>query len=139
MKKFFLLSFLPTSADLGLLVLRVGLGTLMLVLHGWAKLSKFSTLIDTFPDPLGISHRASYLLAMGGEVLGSTLLILGLATRFAAVWLATIMTVAFITAHGMALSGPRSGELAVVYGVGFITLLMAGAGRYSVDAKIGGR
>jgi putative oxidoreductase len=139
MKKFFLLSFVPTSADLGLLVLRLGLGLPMLLLHGWVKVQKFETMFNTFPDPLGLGSRASYLLATGGEFLGSALLILGLCTRAAAVWLAIIMGVAFFMAHGGALSGPRSGELALIFGVGFVTLLVAGGGRFSLDRSLGGR
>ncbi len=139
MKKFFHLSFIPTSTDLALLVLRLGLGGSMLLLHGWAKGSKFSSMFDTFPDPLGIGNKASYLLATGGEIVGSLLLLLGLFTRFAALWLAIVMGVAFTMAHNMVLRGPGSGELALIFLVGFVTLFLAGAGRFSLDAKTGAR
>ena len=139
MKKFFLLSFLPTNVDLGLLVLRVASGGLMLVLHGWPKLTKFSSMFDSFPDPIGLGNRASYLLATGGEVIGSALVMLGLFTRFAALWLAVILGVAFFVAHQAVLTGARSGELALVYLLVFVLLFVGGGGRYSFDSEMGAK
>jgi putative oxidoreductase len=142
MKKFFTFSFLPTSVDLGLLLLRVMFGGLMLTLHGWQKLMGYSKMFDTFPAPLsqfGIGHQLSYVLVTGGEVLGSFLIVLGLATRFCALWLAIIMGVAFFMAHGGALSGPRSGEMALLFLTGFFVLLISGPGRFSIDAKMGAK
>ncbi|HEX2099815.1 MAG TPA: DoxX family protein [Candidatus Synoicihabitans sp.] len=139
MKKFFLLSFLPSNVDLGLLLLRVGFGVTMVVYHGWPKVTKFSSMFTTFADPVGVGPRASYLVAVGGEALAATLVVLGLFTRFAALWAAVVMGVAFFIVHERALSGPRSGEMAFLYCVAFLTLVFTGAGRYSVDAKIGGK
>lgn len=133
------LDFLPRSTDAGLLVLRLWLGLSLLLLHGWAKLSNFSQLSGKFPDPLGIGSGASLTLAVFGEVVCSLLLVLGLFTRFAAVNLAITMSVAFFLVHKAALSGPSSGELAFIYLAGFVTLLVAGAGRFSLDAKLGAR
>ena len=47
------------------------------------------------------------------------------------------MAVAFSFAHGGALSGPRNGELAFVFLAAFIAVFLAGAGRYSLDARRG--
>lgn len=139
MKKFFLFSFLPTNPDLGLLVLRITCGALMLVLHGWPKLTKFSSMFDSFPDPLGIGHRLSYVLATGGEVIGSICVILGLFTRLGALWVGTVMGVAFFVAHDAALTGQRSGELALVYLAIFTLLVLSGGGRYSFDSEMGAK
>ena len=46
------------------------------------------------------------------------------------------MAVAFVKAHQMALKGPGSGELAFLYLAGFLAILIAGAGRWSVDNKL---
>lgn len=139
MKKFFQLSFLPTHVDLGLLVLRLTFGGSMVLLHGWGKIAKFETLFDTFPDPIGLGSRASYVLAAGGEFLGASLIVLGLFTRFAALWVGVVMAIAFFVAHGAVLSGPRSGEMALLYLGAFLVLLTCGGGRYSLDARIGHR
>lgn len=134
------LNFIPVSRDLGLLVLRVWLGLALLLLHGLGKLQGFATLSAEFPDPLGIGSQASLGLAVAAEVAGTALLVLGLFTRPAAAALAATMGVAFFIVHkGSLAAGPGSGELAFVYLAGFTTLLIAGAGRFSLDAKLGAK
>ena len=64
------------------------------------------------------------------------LLALGLGTRWAALALSATMATAFVLAHGMALSGERSGELPFVYAAGFVAVLVMGPGRYRVDARL---
>jgi putative oxidoreductase len=74
-----------------------------------------------------------------GEFFCSLLLIFGLFTRFAALCCGMTMTVAFLMAHKMVLKGPGSGELAFIYLGVYAALFVAGAGRFSVDARIGGK
>lgn len=137
MKKFFSLSFIPTSVDFGLLVLRLGSGGLLAFLHGWGKVTGFSKMFDTFPDPIGIGSRASFLLAAGGEFIGGILVALGLFARFGALWAGSVMAVAFFVVHKGALTGPQNGELGLLYLVAFLVILCTGAGRFSIDAKMG--
>jgi putative oxidoreductase len=133
------LDFLPRSTDAGLLLLRVWLGLSLLLLHGWSKLSGFSEMSGKFPDPLGVGSPMSLAMAVFGEVICALLVALGLFTRGAAAVVAITMATAFFLVHKGALSGPGSGELAFVYLAGLIALVIAGAGRFSLDAKIGGR
>ena len=91
-----------------------------------------------FPDPLSIGHGASLGLALFAEVAAALLLIIGLTTRFAALVLAIDMAVAFFMVHQTAMKGGHSGELAFIYLAGFITLLVAGAGRISVVQNLFG-
>ena len=129
------LNFLPHSADAGLLVLRLWLGLSLLLLHGKAKLLGFAELSEKFPDPLGVGSTVSLALAVFAEVVCSALLALGLVTRFAALSAAFTMGVAFFLVHKASLAmGPGSGELAFIYLAGFVTLLITGPGRFSVDA-----
>ena len=78
--------------SVGLLILRVGIGAMMLV-HGLAKLNGFNEMSDSFPDPLGIGSQLSLILAIGAEVGCSILLIVGFASRLAAIPLAFTMIV----------------------------------------------
>ena len=133
------LDFLPRSADAGLLVLRLWLGLSLLLLHGWRKLTGFSEMSGKFPDPLEVGSPMSLAMAVFGEVICALLVALGLFTRGAAAVLAITMATAFFLVHKGVLSGPNSGELAFVYLAGWITLFITGAGRFSLDAKIGGR
>lgn len=129
------LQFLPSHADLALLILRVWLGVCMLTLHGWGKLMNFSDRAGSFSDPLGIGSQASLVLAIFGEVVCSILLALGLMTRFAATAGAITMAVAFFMAHGGKLSGPGNGEMAFIYLMGYVVILVAGPGRFALDTK----
>lgn len=137
--KFLHLNFLPRSADVALLVLRGWLGLSLLGLHGWGKLVKFPAMMEKFPDPLGIGKAASLSLATTGEVVCAGLIVLGLFTRVAAIGSGTTMAVAFWLVHGHKLSGPGNGELAFLYLASFVTLFIAGAGKYSVDAQLGAK
>jgi putative oxidoreductase len=137
--KFLHLNFLPRSADTALLLLRVWHGTALLLLHGWGKLTDFSSMSQQFVDPFGIGKAPSLVLAIVGEVVCSTLLVVGLFTRVAALGAATTMGVAFWFVHKGMLSGPQSGEMAFLFLGVYLALFIAGAGRYSIDAKIGAK
>jgi putative oxidoreductase len=135
MQKYLRLEFVPASINLGLLVLRVWLGAAMAILHGWGKLNNLLAGTHKFPDIIGIGATPALALAVFAEFFCSILLIIGLWTRLAAVFLIITMAVAFFLAHGGKLTGQGNGELAFIYLGGFVTLLIAGAGKYSVDRK----
>jgi putative oxidoreductase len=121
-----------TWLSLGLLFLRVSVGGLMLAAHGWGKLMNYSTLKDTFPDPLGVGSPISLAMVIGAEAFCSIAVILGLATRLVVIPLAITMLVAIIVIHA---DDPwEKKEFAMMYLIPFLTLLMTGAGKYSIDA-----
>ena len=133
----FQLSCLPSSVDVGLLVLRVWLGLAMSLLHGKGKLLGFAEMSQKFLDPFGIGPSASLALAVFAELVCGALLALGFVTRFAALNLVITMGVAFFIAHkGSLAQGPGSGEMAFIYLAGFVTLLISGGGRFSLDAML---
>ena len=126
----------PPSAgigySLGLLLLRVSVGGMMLLGHGWGKLTSFAERSASFPDPLGIGPSLSMALATGAEAFCALAVILGFATRWAAVPLMVTMLVAALIIHG---DDPwAKKEFALLYFFPFATLLLTGAGRYSLDA-----
>jgi len=133
MKKFFLLSFVPHSYDLALLVLRVTFGVSLFVKHGWEKLSNFSAMAATFPDPLHIGQTGSLACALTGDSLCSILVLVGLGTRLFSAVAVVNLFVAFALVHHFTWFGPSSGEMAYVYMCAYLALFIAGPGRYSVD------
>ena len=137
--KFLHLNFLPRSADLALLTLRLWHGAMLLLLHGWGKAMGFSSLAEKFADPFGIGKTPSLVLAIFGEVVCTVLLVLGLYTRVAALGAGATMATAFWFAHGGRLTGQGNGELAFLFLGVFLALFFAGAGRYSLDAKLGAK
>lgn len=123
-----------TWNDIGLLILRVGVGGFMLLGHGWGKLTGFADLAGRFPDPIGVGSTASLVLAIFAEVVCALLVVVGLGTRFAAVPLLVTMLVAAGIVHG---GDPwAKKELALVYAVPLLTLVFAGGGRFALDRVV---
>lgn len=118
------------SRDFGFLLLRLFVGGMMFT-HGWAKISAFSTLADTFPDPIGIGSTASLILMIFAEAGCSLLLVLGVFTRLAVLPLIFGMCVAGFVVH----SGDpfQAKELALLYLSIYIVIFFIGAGRFSLD------
>jgi len=125
-----------TWASLGLLILRVSAGSMLLAFHGWGKLLAFGESAAKFPDPLGIGSTASMACTIGAEVACAALIVLGLATRLAALPAAFAMGVAAF----MVLAGDpwAEKELALLYMAPFLALVLTGAGRFSLDARLAG-
>lgn len=122
-----------TLISAGLLVLRAAFGGFMMV-HGIQKLSGFSDMASSFPDPLGIGNQLSLVAAIGTEVGCSVLLIFGLATRFAALGLAFTMLVALFIVHA---DDPwKTKELAACYLAVYAAIMLAGPGKFSLDHAV---
>lgn len=128
-----------SATSLGLLVLRLFFGLTMLLHHGWEKLMMFSQTASTFPDPMGVGHSTSLAMTIFAEVVAAALLAVGLWTRFAALVLAFEMAVAFVMVHKLALSGQMPGEMAFMYLGAYLTLLLAGGGKFSADKALFGK
>ena len=78
------MGFIPLSADLALLFLRIVLGVSLIALHGWDKVVNYQDRVADFPDPVGLGRHAGLLLAIMIELVCSALLVIGALTRFAA-------------------------------------------------------
>ena len=117
-----------------LLILRVSLAAFMMT-HGLPKLEMLlSGSGAQFADPIGLSGTFSLALALIGEVGGSALVLLGLCTRVAALPTVVTMLVAAFIVHA---SDPFAvKEIALLYLAGFLTVLVMGPGRYSMDCLI---
>ena len=137
--KFLHLNFVPRSADVALLLVRVWFGASLLLLHGWGKLVGFSSMASQFPDPIGIGKTPSLALAVFAEAVCAALIVLGLFTRAAALVVSINLAVAFWFVHGLKLTGSGNGELAFLYIGAALALFIAGGGKFSVDAKIGAK
>jgi putative oxidoreductase len=127
----------PFGLDLGLLAARVVAGSMMLFGHGLGKFDKIGDGPIQWADPIGIGPAASLYLAIFAEVVCSALLALGFLTRFAALNLLVTMLVAAFIVHG---DDPwKKQEFALVYAIPFLTLLLTGPGRISLDHFLWGR
>lgn len=135
MRRLFNTRVSESTLTIALFILRVGAGSLMMIQHGLGKLKTFSTKASTWPDPLGIGHSASLSLTIFAEFFCAAFIILGLFTRLAAIPLVIAMTVALVIVHEGQFFG--EGENAGIYLICFLTILLAGPGKASLDRFIG--
>ncbi len=133
----------------GLLILRLGLGGYMLT-HGWGKVLMLAAGdFHLFGDPIGLGSELSLILVVWAEFVGAFLVVLGLATRVAAVSVVIAMGVAAFVAHGadpwtmgqaaeLYLAGEAkswaSKEPALLYLIPFLALVFTGAGPIALDS-----
>jgi putative oxidoreductase len=136
MNRFFATTPSAPSLHVGLLLLRVGVSALMLT-HGLPKLMKVLAGNFAFGDPLGLGSGVSLVLAVVAEVGCSLLILLGAGTRLAALPLMFTMLVAALIAHAGDAFGKK--ELPLLYLLIYTVLLLAGGGKYSVDALLNKR
>lgn len=134
-KRLLLLKSIPVSQDAGLLALRLIAATPLLLKHGLEKLFRFSHMAAHFPDPLHIGVVPSLLFAALADGICTVLLILGLATRWAALISFINIGVALAFVHHFQIFGPQGdhGELMVLYLGAMLALFLTGAGRFSLD------
>ncbi|GAA4133733.1 hypothetical protein GCM10022216_06040 [Sphingobacterium kyonggiense] len=128
-----------SKIDTGLLIIRLVLGATMLAFHGLPKLMggvETWTKIGASMSNLGINFMPTVFGFSAGlvESLGSVLLILGLWTRPAAIFLSLTMVVAAANhlAKGDGLSGASH---AIEFLAVFVAFAIMGPGRLSVDKK----
>jgi putative oxidoreductase len=127
------LSFVPVAPDLALLALRITMGFGLFLKHGLEKMMHFSQMAGHFPDPVHIGPVPSLAFALLSDTICSLLTIVGLGTRLAALVVVINLAVAFSLVHRFSFFGLHNGELAFVYMGGYLALLLAGAGRFSLD------
>ncbi|MHC4820274.1 MAG: DoxX family protein [Planctomycetota bacterium] len=125
------------SKDAGLLVARLFFGGVMAAAHGLGKVPVSDGFIDKVGE-MGLPAPAAMAWAAAlSELIGGFCIAIGLFTRPAAFFLMCTMGVAAFVAHG---DDPfQKKEMALCYAAASAMLLLAGAGRFSVDALLGRR
>ena len=143
-----------TATSLGLLILRLGFAGYLLT-HGWGKAQMvLAGSFDQFGDPIGLGPGLSLVLVAFAEFVCAALVLVGLATRLAAIPPVIAMGVAAFVAHGadpwtMGAAAQRfmageseswaSKQPALMFLTAFLALAFTGAGRYSLDHLVAGR
>jgi putative oxidoreductase len=130
-------SKLGNYKNTALLLMRVGIGTMFVIIHGYPKMmggpSKWAQLgenlknvgIDFFPVAWGF-------LAAGTELIGGLLLIFGLFFRPACLFLIGMLTIAAMTYFWRG-QGWFAAAHPVEVGFAILGLFILGPGKYSID------
>lgn len=135
MKKIFSTKVSENALGFALLVLRLGAGSLMLVTHGFTKLTHFAQFAPKFSDPFHIGSTTSLAMVVFAEFFCAAFVILGLFTRLACIPLIIAMSVALFYASKSDFFG--KGELSGLFLLVFFALLFTGPGKISLDRLIG--
>jgi putative oxidoreductase len=130
--------FLDKYRDIGLLILRVGIGV-MFVLHGLPKLiagPETWTMLGGSMKVLGIGFAPTAwgFMAALSECAGGILLVLGFFTRPACFFLLTTMIVATMMHIGKGDPSLKY-SYAMESGILFFSLIIIGPGKYSLDGQ----
>lgn len=137
------MNFLDKHKDVGLLLLRIGVGAGFLLVHGMMKISggpDFWTMMGKTMSNFGISFAPGFWGFMNAivEFGGGALIILGLFTRPAAAFMAFNMLVA-LSSHFARLDPWIRAIYPIELGSVFLGLIFIGAGKYSLDYLISKR
>lgn len=129
---------LGKNRNTGLLILRIGLGAMMMV-HGLPKImggpDKWAALGGSM-KVIGINFLPTFwgLMAALAEGMGGFLLLLGLFFRPVNMLLAFTMLIAALVHFGKG-EGIMGASHAIEVGIVFFSLIFIGPGKYSVDKK----
>jgi putative oxidoreductase len=118
--------------DSALALLRIVFSLLMMT-HGWSKLERILDGNLNFGDPLGLGSTLSLYLVTFAELVAPIFIIVGFKTRIMALITSFAMAVAAFIAHGADPLAKK--EMALLYLVGFLSVALMGAGRYSIDQR----
>jgi len=137
MNRQFIHRILATANDWSLPILRLAIGSVFIV-HGWQKIGNGAEKVAGFfansgiPLPLLSAH-----MAMWTEFLGGIALVLGLATRLAAIPLSFTMIVAFAFVHAKGgFTLPGGFEYVMVIFAALMVLARNGGGALAADSLI---
>lgn len=137
-RRFLLFKAFLQRPNCGLLALRLFIAFPLFLKHGTEKLFRFPMMAQHFPNPLHIGVIPSLLFATLSDGICTLLLIVGLATRWAALIIFVNLFVALAFVHHFQVFGPQGdhGELILLYLGATFTLFFTGPGKYSMDAGL---
>lgn len=119
------------SIDVAMLILRVGVGMLILSKHGIEKLFSFNYMLEIFPDPIGIGKLPSLIFSLITDGICTIMIAIGLFTRISSFLICINLLVAFILVHNGNIIDPH-GELVVVYFVATLIIFLYGPGKINI-------
>ena len=134
MKRILSIKYSAAAFNFSMLFLRLVFGVLLISKQGYSKMIKFDELQTRFYNFLGLGSTFSLVLVIFAEVICAAFIVLGLFTRLAAIPLIiTMLVVVFGADQGKPLI---ESQLALLFLGAYVTLLLCGPGRISIDGMI---
>lgn len=127
-----------TGMDIGLLILRIGVGAAILQ-AGLIKAFDFGTTVGFMESAGWRPPGLAALMVTSAETLGGLGLIFGALTPLAAFAVISAMVDAWAVNVSVSAFWSEPFNVPFLIGIGATALLFAGAGSYSLDAKVLGR
>ena len=134
MRKLLSTQYKEWAFNTAMFVIRLTAG-LLIMSHGYDKLVHFAEKKNSFMNFLGMGSSLSLMLAIFSEFFCSLFLMIGLFTRIVAIPLVIEMTVILFKAHNGDFFG--KGEMSALFLAMFLTILLCGPGKASVDGVMG--
>lgn len=130
-----LTSRIPSNPDLGLLYLRLAGALLLFYVHGLPKLVHYSSELQHIDDPLHLGRGLTLWMALFSEILCPLLIAIGWLTQLATLPIIFLLLVSMLVVHpDWSIAEGQFGWLLLIV---FVTIALAGPGRYSMDARRG--
>jgi putative oxidoreductase len=107
----------------------------LFIKHGLEKVLHFQTMATHFPDPIGVGAKFGLVYALLSDAICSVLVAIGLVTRLAAFLVVVNLAVIFIFMHHGSFTEDHA-ELVYVYLGAYLTLVLTGPGRFSIDSRL---
>jgi len=126
-------SYSSSAFNIAMLILRVGAGVL-LISHGYDKLVHFSEYSAKFMNFMGLGPNISLSLTIFAEFFCAMFLVIGLFSRLVVIPLIINMVVVVFIAHKGDVFA--EGEKGALYLCCFLTILLCGPGKISVDGMV---
>ncbi|MFS2158444.1 DoxX family protein [Pseudomonas sp. Pseusp122] len=122
--------------DLGLLFLRLSGSLFLLKVHGLPKLLDYSNQLLSIEDPFHLGASLTLILAIFAEVVCPLFIAVGLLVRLSCLPILFLLGVALWVVHPeWSLEQGQFGWLLLIV---FTTLLIAGPGRFALNARLPG-
>ncbi|WP_247424018.1 DoxX family protein [Ralstonia pseudosolanacearum] len=121
-----------TALHAGQLFLRVAGSALLLYVHGLPKVLHYSQELARIEDPFHLGAAPTLLLAILSETVCPLLIALGVLARLACLPIVFLLLVALLVVHReWSIADGQFGWLLLIL---FVTVLIAGPGRFSLSA-----
>lgn len=134
MKKLLTTNYSAGAFNTAMLLMRLTFG-ILLMNHGYGKLSHFNETAQHMPSLFGMSGAMTTALVVFAEFFCALFVVLGLFTRLACIPVIICMVYALFKSHNGDVFG--QGEMASLYLGAYFVLLIIGPGKVSVDGMIG--